>query len=274
MESIAIPSAVKKIGDYAFYECNNLLTVTGGSKLEKIGSYVFKYCTKLKDITLPSSIKEVGSSIFDECTSLKTAGPTSGNYNIKLGFTETIPGYLFADSEIEEITIPDTIKNLGTGAFSLCTALKKAKLPSAITEIPDNTFYTCRSLESIAIPSAVKKIGDYAFYECNNLKKITIPNTVKEIGYYTFRECPNLTIYGYTGSYAETYASEQNIPFVSIGVAVNVEEYDYSSKLDQWLLDQGTSNAMNYLVKDMNFTNSAAVATFDSDFGSRVTEAW
>ena len=57
-------------------------------------------------------------------------------------------------------------------------------------------------------------------------------------------------------------------------MAVNVEEYDYSSKLDQWLLDQGTSNAMNYLVKDMNFTNSAAVATFDSDFGSRVTEAW
>ena len=274
LESITIPNTVKEIGDYAFYECNNLLTVTGGSKLEKIGSYVFKYCTKLKDITLPSSIKEVGSSIFDECTSLKTAGPTSGNYNIKLGFTETIPDYLLADSEIEEITVPDTIKNLGTGAFFLCTALKKAKLPSAITEIPDNTFYTCRSLESIAIPSAVKKIGDYAFYECNNLKKITIPNTVKEIGYYTFRECPNLTIYGYTGSYAETYASEQNIPFVSIGVAVNVEEYDYSSKLDQWLLDQGTSNAMNYLVKDMNFTNSAAVATFDSDFGSRVTEAW
>ena len=274
LESITIPNAVKKIGDQAFYDCTNLLTVTGGNKLEKIGTHAFKDCTKLKNITLSSSIKEAGSSIFDGCTSLKTAGPTGGDYNIKFGFTETIPDYLFADSEIEEITVPDTIKNLGASAFSWCTALKKVKLSSAITEIPDNTFYTCRSLESITIPSAVKKIGDYAFYECNNLKKITIPDTVKEIGYYTFRECPNLTIYGYTGSYAETYASEQNIPFVSIGVAVNVEEYDYSSKLDQWLLDQGTSNAMNYLVKDMNFTNSAAVATFDSDFGSRVTEAW
>ena len=31
---------------------------------------------------------------------------------------------------------------------------------------------------------------------------------------------------------------------------------------------------MNYLVKDKNFTNSMAVATFDTDFGERLTEAW
>ena len=59
---------------------------------------------------------------------LKNRGPTGGDYNIKFGFTEIIPDYLFADSEIEEITVPDTIKNLGASAFSWCTALKKVKL--------------------------------------------------------------------------------------------------------------------------------------------------
>ena len=274
LESITLPNTVKEIGGYAFYGCRNLRIVTGGNKIEKIESEAFRGCENLEDITLPSSVKECGGLIFNECKNLKTAGPTSGNYNVKLGFTETIPDGLLESSYLEEITIPDTVKNLGVGAFSGCEKLKKIKLSSVTTVIPNSTFNDCRSLESITLPNTVKEIGDYAFYGCNNLKKITIPDTVKEIGYYTFRECPNLTIYGYTGSYAETYASEQNIPFVSIGVAVNVEEYDYSSKLDQWLLGQGTSNAMNYLVKDMNFTNSAAVATFDSDFGSRVTEAW
>ena len=182
LRGISIQGSVKEIEDYAFYECRNLSIVRiKGDGLEKIGNYAFTNCTKLEDITLPSSIKEAGSSIFDGCTSLKTAGPAGGDYNIKFGFTETIPDYLFADSEIEEITVPDTIKNLGTGAFSLCTALKRAKLPSAITEIPDNTFYTCRKLESITIPNAVKNIGDYAFYECNNLLTVTGGSKIEKL---------------------------------------------------------------------------------------------
>ncbi|MFR8222514.1 MAG: hypothetical protein ACLU9T_16560 [Blautia faecis] len=61
---------------------------------------------------------------------------------------------------------------------------------------------------------------------------------------------------------------------VSLGEAIGNCEYDYSGQIDQWLLDRGTSNAMNYLVKDKNFTNLMAVATFDTDFGERLTEAW
>ena len=241
LRGISMQSSVKEIADYAFYECTNLSIVRiKGDGLEKIGNYAFTNCTTLEDITLPSSIKEVGSSIFDECTSLKTAGPTSGNYNIKLGFTETIPGYLFADSEIEEITVPDTIKNLGTGAFFLCTALKKAKLPSAITEIPDNTFYTCRKLESITIPNTVKEIGDYAFYECNNLltvtggsklekigsyvfkyctklKDITLPSSIKEVGSSIFDECINLKTAGPTsGNYNIKLGFHENNPGLSV----------------------------------------------------------
>ena len=274
LKRITIPNTVEEIGDYAFLGCTNLVTVEGGNNLEKIGSRVFDGCLQLRSITLSSSIKKCGGRIFAECKNLQTVGPLNGDYNIKLGFTETIPTGLFNDSEILKVTLPDTIKTIEDGAFDECESLKDIELSLELREIKSCTFYECRSLENIIIPNKVKKIGSQAFEICSNLKRITIPNTVEEIGDYAFSDCPNLTIYGYTDSYAETYASEQNIPFVSIGVAVNVEEYDYSSKLDQWLLDQGTSNAMNYLVKDMNFTNSAAVATFDSDFGSRVTEAW
>ncbi len=133
LRGISMQSSVKEIADYAFYECTNLSIVRiKGDGLEKIGNYAFTNCTTLEDITLPSSIKEVGSSIFDECTSLKTAGPTSGNYNIKLGFTETIPGYLFADSERRNYNPRYNKKFRNRGIFPVYR-IKKSK-----TSVSDN----------------------------------------------------------------------------------------------------------------------------------------
>jgi hypothetical protein len=54
------------------------------------------------------------------------------------------------------------------------------------------------------------------FGECSNLTSITIPNGVTKIGSDAFSGCDNFTIYGYSGSYAETYAIENNIPFIDI----------------------------------------------------------
>ena len=294
LKSVTIPDAVKEIENLAFEDCTSLVKVIGGNNLEKIGDLVFLGCTHLESIVLSSSIKECGA-IFVGCDNLKTAGPETGNYNVKLGFTETIPNNIFNNSNVVEVTLPDTIKTLGEQTFASCARLKKIKLPSKLESIPAETFYYCESLEnitipdtvkkiedsafrycsslkSVTIPDAVKKIEDLAFEGCSSLESITIPDTVKEIGSWVFEDCVNLTIYGYTGSYAESYAFANNIPFVSIGEVVNVEGYDYSSELNRWILDRGTNNVMNYLVNDANFTNSSAVAKFDNDFGSELSE--
>ena len=86
-----------------------------------------------------------------------------------------------------------------------------------------------------------------------SLKKVIIPESVTEIGERAFDGCKNIIIYGYTDSYAETYATENNIPFVSLGESIGNCDYDYSSELDKWLLNKGTSNSFNYLVKETNF---------------------
>lgn len=54
-------------------------------------------------------------------------------------------------------------------------------------------------------------------YECTCLNSISIPDSVTSIGVGAFNGCSNLTIKGYDGSYAETYAIEIQIPFQSIG---------------------------------------------------------
>ena len=77
----------------------------------------------------------------------------------------------------------------------------------------------------VVIPSTidgkrVTSIGDYAFYNCKSLTSITIPDSVTSIGDRAFYDCTNLTIFGKTGSYAETYAKDNSIPFQAVSFPV------------------------------------------------------
>ena len=70
-------------------------------------------------------------------------------------------------------------------------------------------------LEKIILPESVTSIGQNAFAFCTNLLEVTIPGSVTSIDSSAFFECPNVKIKAPAGSYAETYAKENNIPFVA-----------------------------------------------------------
>lgn len=75
------------------------------------------------------------------------------------------------------VDVPDYIKVIGDGAFAHkeCWQIKEITLPNSITEIGENAFDMCRSLENINIPDSVKVIKGWAFDDCRSLKSIEIP---------------------------------------------------------------------------------------------------
>lgn len=94
--------------------------------------------------------------------------------------------------------------------------ITKVVIDSDVTSIGDYAFYTCLHLNEIVIPEGVTEIGSDAFRGCVVLENITVPNSVRQIGDNAFASSGVETIYGYSGSYAEEYAAENNIAFEKI----------------------------------------------------------
>ena len=72
-----VPASLKEviitggtIGDYAFYGCSGLTSVTIGSGVTSIGRYAFSYCSSLTSVTIPDSVTSIGYGAFYGCSSL------------------------------------------------------------------------------------------------------------------------------------------------------------------------------------------------------------
>ena len=68
---VIIPDSIRKIGDYAFYNCTSLTSIVIPDSVTSIGSYAFYNCTSLTSITIPDSVTSIGYGAFYNCTSLK-----------------------------------------------------------------------------------------------------------------------------------------------------------------------------------------------------------
>ena len=115
---------------------------------------------------------------------------------------------------IKTVIIKNGVESVGHFAFAVCTELTSVTLPDTINTIGPNAFGGCSALRTIKLPDSVKSIGIWAFGGCRNLD-ITIPESVTSIDKEAFLKSEGVTIHGKRGSYAETFANENGIAFVS-----------------------------------------------------------
>lgn len=185
--STPIKSGTTGIADYTFSGCSSLSNVAIPSTVKYVGAYAFSGCSNLAIITIPSSVVSIGDHAFYSCSRLTT------------------------------VKIPDSVKTMGDYAFKSCTQLSEITLSNNLSAIGNNAFEGCRLLTAVDIPTSVKSIGDKAFYDCSGLNTVTIRNASCDIynSGNTFNKT-SLTIVGYAGSTAATYAAKYNKTFVQI----------------------------------------------------------
>lgn len=91
----------------------------------------------------------------------------------------------FAATNTNIVNLPNSLTNIGEGAFSVCTFRYIYNQES----VPSNTG----DVQSITIPESVTSIGNRAFEGCFNLETAIIPASVSSIGSGLFSDCRKLT---------------------------------------------------------------------------------
>ncbi len=226
LTEIALPNSIKKIGNNAF-NSTGLTEIVLPDSVEEIEHYAFWKCDKLTKVAIPNSLKIFGEAAFGRCDNLvidrfEIGGKKIGDLVFNgvrintLTVSENaaeIAGYYggLAGLTVGTVEISDAVTELHGSMFQGCKNLTEIVLPDSITKIGNHAFDST-NIKELVIPDSVEEIEHYAFWLCEDLTKITIPDSVGIIGDVAFGRCDNVTIYTPSGSYAEAYALENNIP--------------------------------------------------------------
>ena len=231
LTSVTIPNSVTSIGYWAFYGCSGLTNVTIGNSVTSIGEAAFYECSGLTSVTIPNSVTSIGNHAFSRCSGLESIAVESGNSKYDSrdkcnAIIERATNTLLVGCK--NTTIPNSVKSIGSYAFSGCSGLKSVTIPKSVTSIGYSAFYKCSGLTSVTIPNSVTSIGDAAFQYCSGLTSVTIPNSVTSIGNDAFYRCSGLTsiIIGNSVSSIGNFVFEDCSGLKSIVVESGNSKYD------------------------------------------------
>ena len=97
-----------------------------------------------------------------------------------------------ARNTLTEVTLPNTVDEIGYQAFFNCSNLTKVIIPEGVRKIGQAAFYGCSQLTSITIPSTITNM-DTAFSGNTALSHVTLTNGISKISSSAFKGCTGLT---------------------------------------------------------------------------------
>ncbi len=303
LENVSIPDSVEYIVGRTFADCTKLEIIDLPKNFKVIDSQAFDntafynnesnwnngyLCYKnilfavddeyTGDFVVEDSIEYIALNAFDSYDYDITGKIIISENNKK--YSSDTDGYLYSKDKktvfecfyiwgTESISVPDGVEKIGAHSFDSVRA-QSIILPKTVKTIEDGAFHGCSFMTEINIPNGVTSIGVDVFNRCYALEEITIPASVTHIGTDAFFWCggsyeSNIKIYGIPGSYAETYANENNIPFEEMPLAPG--DINGTGKPD----DQDVANLAGFIasndISSLSGKQRAAANLYTADDG-------
>lgn len=217
METVTLPDTITTIGEGAFHSCPNLSWIEMPDALEIIGDYCFCDCPKLLCVCLPDSMTSIGDDLTDRNTAFFLV--SSSEY-----VQQAAKKYYYTCIPVE----PDTVIVAGNNA--VCKVVDGEAILLALNEnTEDRVLYVPDEVQGYPVVG-IAGSAVYDYYDCRemvlgkNVRYIEqgALDSVSILSLYTTETLESLpenvvkptgVIYGYEGSYAQTYARENHFAF-------------------------------------------------------------
>lgn len=138
-----------------------------------VGPAAFAGCSELSEVTLPASVRTVGTAAFDDTPKARFAvhpdNPVCRSDRNGALLSRDGSVLLRAPGRVTAYTVPDTVTEIGYGAFSGLTDLKQVVLPSGLRVLGGRAFAGCTALGRVDLPAGLESVGLFAFAACPRL---------------------------------------------------------------------------------------------------------
>ena len=224
-KNTVIPSGIKSIGEYAFYQNESITSISIPSGVQAIVTYAFQECTNLKEIEIPATMIQIYKKAFSGCTSLTSvkcynktppslqAANVFENINsdatlyVRPGCKDTY-AQMVGWNVFKNIVEMDDAAEWYDGDYFTATIANGVQVTAVVQDALSKTCWLQGNYDSPAIPSSytgslnipsevngftVVGLGQCTLCNCPGVTSVNIPGTVTNIENYSIYYCSSLT---------------------------------------------------------------------------------
>ena len=185
LSKVVIGGSVKEIAPNSFENCNMLSSVKIFGGVESVGASAFLGCDNIKDINFVGDvndwvkIKSLGELMRYGAASKKFFIDGTVLANVVISAADYVGDHAFYGcSSIVSVTLNESVKSIGNGAFANMRALTKVEIKGE-AEIESGAFKNCANLTEVILSDKIKDIGSFAFMN-SAVETITYGGTISE----------------------------------------------------------------------------------------------
>ena len=257
INAVNVENGVTNVGDFAFFDLQNLTSVNIAGTVKTIGMYAFYGCKNLKMVSLSAGIEEIGVCAFKLCTDLPS------------------------------IRLPETLTTIRTEAFYRCESLLGITIPASVTTLEGSAFAYCSSLKCATVLASITELPSWSFYGCYELSAVSLSSIITDLGVQAFQDCHVLETVNYGGSGAEADNVKAELPYtvenfnteadVSSGLIIDTNRVETDSNGDTVITDSTYTETENSSIST-EVTHTSGNGEYKAELGLDATveneEGW
>ena len=156
-----------RVLEYYCFKRTGIRRLALPASVREIHAYAFEQCRLAQaDLSAARGLKSLTRGVFSECGELRRAVLNEG--------LESIGMFCFAESALEQVNVPRSVRHIEGGAFSGCMSLRQVRFEGSALEDIGTEAFKGSGLESFTAPASLCRIYAKAFAHCRSLRRVDL----------------------------------------------------------------------------------------------------